>query len=563
MERGDTLKVSGEENNKIRDFDDDIVEVDSEPNNSDDKEDEPRVESMQLNECNAGTEEGQFIEYREQDKDFLDDSSILQVNVELTAAVELAEKIVESGSTVHVQNGLLNSPNENPIRKYVMDVSSMSGVKRARMTFEEDQPSVHVSYNSLTRAGKQKLEELLQQWSEWQGQHGSSLNDSSGSLESGDATYFPAIHVGKKEGSAVSFWIDNETRNQQNDGFIPLVSNNAPLYDRGYALGLTLEDDSNNVEGGLKIIDDASRCFNCGSYSHSLKECPKPRDNAAVNNARQQQKSRRNQNSASRNPTRYYQKSSGGKYDGLRPGALDVETRRLLGLGELDPPPWLNRMRELGYPPGYLDPDEEDQPSGITIFADEEIKEEQEDGEILEADTLEPQKKMTVKFPGINAPIPENADERLWAAAPSNSDPPRERTHHRVGHHTESFSRGHHYDQRWSRDYRDDGPPGCDPVSSYPPRYGGHDFGYHSHSRSPTLGRTHSERGMRSPLVYDDYMTDSSYRRKSPREHRLGRYENDLDRYRDDYDLGHSSRSIVDYDRYRRDDYDRYHHRSR
>lgn len=123
MERGDTLKVSGEENNKIRDFDDDIVEVDSEPNNSDDKEDEPRVESMQLNECNAGTEEGQFIEYREQDKDFLDDSSILQVNVELTAAVELAEKIVESGSTVHVQNGLLNSPNENPIRKYVMDVS--------------------------------------------------------------------------------------------------------------------------------------------------------------------------------------------------------------------------------------------------------------------------------------------------------------------------------------------------------------------------------------------------------------------------------------------------------
>lgn len=21
---------------------------------------------------------------------------------------------------------------------------------------------------------------------------------------------------------------------------------------------------------------------------------------------------------------------------------------------ELDPPPWLNRMRELGYPPGYL-----------------------------------------------------------------------------------------------------------------------------------------------------------------------------------------------------------------
>lgn len=82
----------------------------------------------------------------------------------------------------------------------------------------------------------------------------------------------------------------------------------------------------------LEIID-ASRCFNCGSYNHSMKECPKPRDNVAVNNARKQHKSRRNQNPGSRNPTRYYQNSPGGRYDGLRPGALGVETRELLGLG--------------------------------------------------------------------------------------------------------------------------------------------------------------------------------------------------------------------------------------
>lgn len=82
----------------------------------------------------------------------------------------------------------------------------------------------------------------------------------------------------------------------------------------------------------LEILD-ASRCFNCGSYNHSLKECPKPRDSAAVNNARKQHKSRRNQNPGSRNPTRYYQNSPGGRYDGLKPGALGAETRELLGLG--------------------------------------------------------------------------------------------------------------------------------------------------------------------------------------------------------------------------------------
>lgn len=83
---------------------------------------------------------------------------------------------------------------------------------------------------------------------------------------------------------------------------------------------------------GLEIVD-GSRCFNCGSYNHALKECPKPRDNAAVNSARKQLKAKRNQNSMSRNPTRYYQDTPGGKFDGLRPGGLDPETRKLLGLG--------------------------------------------------------------------------------------------------------------------------------------------------------------------------------------------------------------------------------------
>lgn len=78
---------------------------------------------------------------------------------------------------------------------------------------------------------------------------------------------------------------------------------------------------------------DASRCFNCGSYNHSLKECPKPRDNAAVNSARKQHNSKRNLPAGPRLPTRYYQNSPGGKFDGLRAGALGAETRQCLGIG--------------------------------------------------------------------------------------------------------------------------------------------------------------------------------------------------------------------------------------
>lgn len=45
-----------------------------------------------------------------------------------------------------------------------------------------------------------------------------------------------------------SFWLDNQTGKQQ-DKFIPLDSNSVPLYDRGYALGLTSAEGSSNVEG--------------------------------------------------------------------------------------------------------------------------------------------------------------------------------------------------------------------------------------------------------------------------------------------------------------------------
>lgn len=84
---------------------------------------------------------------------------------------------------------------------------------------------------------------------------------------------------------------------------------------------------------GLEIIEDAARCFNCGSYSHSLRECPKPRDNVAISNARKQHMSKRGQNASSRNSTRYYEDPPTGKFDGLQPGSLDAETRQLLGLG--------------------------------------------------------------------------------------------------------------------------------------------------------------------------------------------------------------------------------------
>ena len=46
-----------------------------------------------------------------------------------------------------------------------------------------------------------------------------------------------------------SFWMENQTRNDKNKDFIPLADNTVPLYDCGYALGLTSADGSSNVDG--------------------------------------------------------------------------------------------------------------------------------------------------------------------------------------------------------------------------------------------------------------------------------------------------------------------------
>ncbi|KAL8130250.1 hypothetical protein V2J09_019405 [Rumex salicifolius] len=364
--------------------------------------------------------------------------------------------------------------------QHINDNNTTIGVKRSRI--EGLQSSVSVKYDDLPRDSKRKLQELLKRWSEWHERYCSSSYEMTEVLESGEETYFPALHIGLGNKSAVSFWMDNQMRKPEDDNLISAEDDSVPLYDRGFSFGLASVDGPSNLEGGLEVAD-ASRCFNCGSYSHALKECPKPRDNAAVNNARKQQKTKRNQNAGFRNAARYYESPARGKYEGLRPGVLDPETRRLLGLGELDPPPWLQRMREIGYPPGYLETEEVDQPSGITIYADEESKREgdHEDGEILETDHNDPLKKKSVEFPGINAPIPENADKRRWESGIPKYDPFRDPLQDREDDKSDHFGRRRFQETR-SRDFKND-------SSSHPSRYSSQEASYTSNSRSSARHR--------------------------------------------------------------------------
>ncbi|XP_008790601.2 uncharacterized protein LOC103707757 [Phoenix dactylifera] len=497
------------------------------------KEGVPSSTNIETLEANSREEDDQHVQDMDLEDDlvpFTSKKGDLVRNESTPESTSLVATAVTAEAVNEVEPDKENSCavplNDIKSNNLLIDESPLAGVKRARMEYVDEQPSVRVIYSSLTRESKRKLMVLMQYWSEWEAQCQSSSSVSpEEALECGEETYFPALHVGSKMSTTVSFWLDNQARKVD---VKEMDSDLVPLYNREYTLGSTSVDGSTNPKGTQTL--EASRCFNCGSYSHSLKECPKPRDNVAISNARKQHKSKRNPAAGTRGQSRYYQKAP-GKFDDLRAGVLGAETRECLGIGEYDPPPWLHRMREMGYPPGYLDViEDEDQPSGITIYADEEIQEDYEDGEIPEKGEPEPpERRMTVEFPGINAPIPENADYRRWAtpsAGYSGSMSFKSHSHARSNRLSESH-RGHYHDHRWSTDQRDDGPPGSkhgfpSPMAGYSPRYSPYD--QNPIPRSPSQGRSISESGWWSPMPFESPPAQSPHSQHPYSAHQSAQY---------------------------------------
>ncbi|PIM97777.1 hypothetical protein CDL12_29748 [Handroanthus impetiginosus] len=174
--------------------------------------------------------------------------TITDVGFEMTESVAVVEKTT-SVSSVRAENGSLAIQSEFSNTKKDETLLTLSGVKRPRLSVDEQQPSVHIIYKSLPRESKQKLEDLLQQWSQWHAQSCLSSDDSNVVLESGEETYFPALRVGLDKPSAVTFWMDNQTKTQSSKDSVPLDGTSVPLYDRGYSLALTSGDGSGSLDG--------------------------------------------------------------------------------------------------------------------------------------------------------------------------------------------------------------------------------------------------------------------------------------------------------------------------
>ncbi|KFU90223.1 Zinc finger CCHC domain-containing protein 8, partial [Chaetura pelagica] len=95
-------------------------------------------------------------------------------------------------------------------------------------------------------------------------------------------------------------------------------------------------------------------CFNCGSEDHQMKDCPKPRNAARISEKRKEFLEACGETSNQNFQQRYHAEEVEERFGKFKPGVISGELQDALGVTEKSLPPFIYRMRQLGYPPGWL-----------------------------------------------------------------------------------------------------------------------------------------------------------------------------------------------------------------
>ncbi|XP_038558901.1 zinc finger CCHC domain-containing protein 8 [Micropterus salmoides] len=149
----------------------------------------------------------------------------------------------------------------------------------------------------------------------------------------------------------------------------PLVNENPQLTD-GWdvptyhqVFNQVIGTDGQEIE--MKDKRPKSMCFNCGASSHQLRDCPKPKDMAAINERRKE--FNQNNNQSMQSNQRYHADEVEERFAKYKPGVMSEELLSALGIDGNTLPPLIYRMRQLGYPPGWLK-EAEMENSGLTLY---------------------------------------------------------------------------------------------------------------------------------------------------------------------------------------------------
>uniref|UniRef100_A0A671SNY1 Zinc finger CCHC domain-containing protein 8-like n=1 Tax=Sinocyclocheilus anshuiensis TaxID=1608454 RepID=A0A671SNY1_9TELE len=150
-------------------------------------------------------------------------------------------------------------------------------------------------------------------------------------------------------------------------------------------------------------------CFNCCSEDHQLRDCPEPKDMARINEKRKEFSQNNNQSNQ-----RYHAEEVEERFAKYKPGNLSQELLDALGMNTKTLPPFIYRMRELGYPPGWLK-EAEMENSGLMLYDGSNDEDENNHSQKISYDVSK-----LVDFPGFNVSTPPNVrdDYRSFGSIP-------------------------------------------------------------------------------------------------------------------------------------------------
>nr|XP_033810128.1 zinc finger CCHC domain-containing protein 8 isoform X2 [Geotrypetes seraphini] len=169
-----------------------------------------------------------------------------------------------------------------------------------------------------------------------------------------------------------------------------------------------------------------ANCFNCGSEEHQLRDCPQPRDLVRISGKRKEFMELCGEAGNQSYQQRYHAEEVEERFGRFKPGILSEELRDALDLSENNLPPFIYRMRQLGYPPGWLK-EAELENSGLSLYDGDE--KDTSDGELEDEEPGGKARCVTydisklVNYPGFNISAPRGIadDWRLFGSIPMQS----------------------------------------------------------------------------------------------------------------------------------------------
>ncbi|XP_036907879.1 zinc finger CCHC domain-containing protein 8 isoform X2 [Sturnira hondurensis] len=161
-------------------------------------------------------------------------------------------------------------------------------------------------------------------------------------------------------------------------------------------------------------------CFNCGSEEHQMKDCPMPRNAARISEKRREYLDACGEASGQGSQQRYHTDEVEERFGRFKPGVISEELQDALGVTDKSLPPFIYRMRQLGYPPGWLK-EAELENSGLALYDGKDGTDgETEAGEIQQNQNITYDLSKLVNYPGFNISTPRGIPDewRMFGSIP-------------------------------------------------------------------------------------------------------------------------------------------------